>query len=75
MVKQHRLEGDGLGLIYNLRNSVGEEGEVITVYVGSEAEKEINSVYSIANKHIVLDCKSFRDGDTLIGGHLANNYN
>ena len=71
-VKISGLEGAGLGL-FAARKFL--EGDVITVYLGREVEKDIDSVYSITNHNIVLDCKPFEDGDTLLGAHLANDPN
>ena len=71
-VKISGLEGAGLGL-FAARKFL--KGDVITVYLGREVEKDIDSVYSITNHNIVLDCKPFEDGDTLLGAHLANDPN
>ena len=71
-VKISKLEGVGLGL-FAARKFFG--GDVITVYLGRKAEKDIDSVYSTTNQNVVLDCKPFEDGDTLLGGHLANDHN
>ena len=71
-VKINGLEGTGLGLFAPCKFL---EGDVITVYLGREVEKDIDSVYSIRNHNIVLDCKPFEDGDTLLGAHLANDPN
>ena len=50
--------------------------EVITVYLGTVlVDHTVQSIYSVSNGQIVLDCKPWLKGDPYLGGHLANDPN
>ena len=72
-VKKSAIAGGGWGL-FSCRNFAVDE--VITLYLGTVLEDHtVQSIYSISNGLIVLDCKPWLKGDPYLGGHLANDPN
>mmetsp|Transcript_23838 Transcript_23838/g.28129 ORF Transcript_23838/g.28129 Transcript_23838/m.28129 type:complete len:170 (-) Transcript_23838:55-564(-) len=71
-VKKSDIEGAGLGL-FACRDFL--VGELITLYTGKKIYPGAESIYSITNGSIVLDCKPFKEGEPYLGAHMANDPN
>ena len=72
-VKKSEIAGGGWGL-FSCRNFAVDE--VITVYLGTVlVDHTVQSIYSVSNGQIVLDCKPWLKGDPYLGRHLANDPN
>ena len=71
-LRQIKVVGGGWGLFACCDFVVGE---VITVYLGVTVDPSVQSIYSISNGKVTLDCKPWLEGDPYLGGHLANDPN
>lgn len=49
------------------------DNEIITLYLGTVLEISHDSIYSISNNSIVLDCKPWLERGPYLAAHLANN--
>ena len=71
-VKKSEIVGAGNGLFacQDIRM-----GEIITIYLGKVIDGSTESVYSITNGSIVLDCDGWKKGELHLGAHMVNDPN
>ena len=51
------------------------KGSIVTVYLGHFIDQNVESVYSISNGSVILDCDAWLKGDPYLGAHIANDPN
>ena len=74
-VRKSEVEGSGLGLFAACDFL---KGEIVTIFVGKEIEKNVHSIFSISNSLVILDagpwCAANMD-KTYLAAHMANDPN
>ena len=71
-VKTNKIEGGGIGF-FVCRDF--EMGEIITNYLGLEIESDIDSIYSITNGSIYMNCKLLVEVSFFLGAQVVNDSN